>query len=122
MQGIEVTKTKDINGGDIISIKGAPVIPPIPVKMKVNEGIWKYNMTVSETEMQFNVGMGSPIVVGTSQTYEGPYEVTPKTESQTLQTKDKRMANNVLVKEIPYYETTNIQNGLTVYIAESLND
>ena len=101
MQGIEVTKTKDINGGDIISIKGAPVIPPIPVKMKVNEGIWKYNMTVSETEMQFNVGMGSPIVVGTSQTYEGPYEVTPSAEMQTLQTKNFRMTDNIVVNPIP---------------------
>ena len=101
MQGIEVTKTKDINGGDIIPIKGAPVIPPIPVKMKVNEGIWKYSMTVSETEMQFNVGMGSPIVVGTSQTYEGPYSVTPTEEVQTLETDGKRMTDNVTINPIP---------------------
>ena len=48
--------------------------------------------------------------------YEGEYEITPRTETQTLPTKQKNMKNDIQVKAIPYFETSNIQNGKTVYI------
>lgn len=54
-------------------------------------------------------------------TYDGPYEVTPSIRSQTLETRLKFMADDLVVKEIPYYETSNLQ-GITVYIADSLED
>lgn len=47
--------------------------------------------------------------------YTGPYEVTPKVESQSLNTADKRMAHDVAIKPIPYYEVSN-QNGKTIII------
>ena len=47
--------------------------------------------------------------------YQGNYTVTPKVTSQKLQTKDKLMKDDVVVLEIPYYETSNI-SGKTVYI------
>ena len=53
--------------------------------------------------------------------YEGSYEVVPSVRSQTLKTKLKLMMNDLTVKEIPYYETSNLQ-GITVYIADSLED
>lgn len=50
--------------------------------------------------------------------YDGIYEVTPLAFKQTtLNTNGKLMKNNVLVKEIPYYETSNLSGGNTVYIA-----
>lgn len=48
--------------------------------------------------------------------FNGPYEVTPKINSQTIETKDKLMAKNISVKSIPYYEVTNSYNGLTIII------
>lgn len=54
-------------------------------------------------------------------TYDGPYEVVPSVRSQILNTKLKLMTDDVTVKEIPYYETSNLQ-GITVYIADSLED
>ena len=51
--------------------------------------------------------------------YEGPYEVTPKITAQTLDTHDKHMKDDVTVLEIPYYETSH-QDGLTVYIGNSI--
>lgn len=48
--------------------------------------------------------------------YEGEYEVTPRIVEQMLLTKDKVMKDNVKVKEIPFYEVDNLQNGKTVYI------
>lgn len=50
--------------------------------------------------------------------YIGEYTVTPKTTSQTLATRHKTMQDNVMVLEIPYYETTNEQGGYTVIIGE----
>jgi hypothetical protein len=62
-----------------------------------------------------------PSVVG-AETYAGPYEVTPKAwEAQTLATKDKLMAEDVTVFKVPYYETSNLYDGLTVFIAEDTN-
>lgn len=54
--------------------------------------------------------------------YTGPYEVTPKVEAQSLPTRDKHMIQDVSVREIPFYKTSNAQQGETVYIAKELND
>lgn len=48
------------------------------------------------------------------------YDVTPKAfMSQTLETENKLMRNNVTVACVPYYETGN-QFGTTVYIADRI--
>lgn len=48
--------------------------------------------------------------------YEGEYTVTPKIVSQTMETANKRMTEDVTVKAIPYYEVSNEHNGKTVII------
>lgn len=51
------------------------------------------------------------------ESYDGDYIVIPKAfTEQVLETKEKKMEDNVTVKEIPYYETSNIEGGSTVYI------
>lgn len=53
--------------------------------------------------------------------YGGPYEVTPKAwEEQVLQTDGKLMADDVTVFKVPYYETINLFDGKTAYIAEEV--
>lgn len=53
--------------------------------------------------------------------YSGPYEVIPKAfESQTLDTHNKVMEYDILVVEVPYYETSNDANGTTAYIAKEV--
>lgn len=49
--------------------------------------------------------------------YDGPYEVVPKVYSQTLPTKRKTLADDVLVHEIPTYETSN-QYGYSFIIGD----
>lgn len=49
--------------------------------------------------------------------YLGPYEVTPRVSAQTMSTKSKYMTEDMLIKAIPYYETSNV-SGKTVYIGE----
>lgn len=54
--------------------------------------------------------------------YGGPYEVTPKAWSdQILMTNGKLMADDVTVFRVPFYETSNLFDGLTVFIAEDSN-
>lgn len=62
-----------------------------------------------------------PSVVG-AEAYDGPYEVTPKAwNDQILATDGKMMTDDVTVFKVPYYETSNIFDGLTVFIAEDNN-
>lgn len=49
------------------------------------------------------------------ESYKGVYTITPKIDSQTMRTKNKKMEDNVTVLAIPYYETSNL-TGKTVYI------
>ena len=51
-------------------------------------------------------------------TYKGQYQITPLAfEETTLKTKGKKLTEDVVIKEIPYFETTNLSGGYTVYIA-----
>jgi hypothetical protein len=59
-----------------------------------------------------------PTEVLTHPAYEGPTRVKPKTEEQTLPTKNRAMTDDVKVLAIPYYETSNTQNGTTVIIGD----
>lgn len=53
--------------------------------------------------------------------YGGPYEVTPKAwDAQVLETEGKLMADDVTVFKVPYYETINLFDGKTAYIAEEV--
>ena len=51
--------------------------------------------------------------------YNGNYEVIPRVEkTQILETQNKYMKNDVSVKPIPYFETSNISEGKTAIIGE----
>ena len=53
-------------------------------------------------------------------TYDGEYEITPSAhEAQTLETAGKLMGDNVTVKIIPFFSTSNV-SGETVYIASEV--
>lgn len=56
-----------------------------------------------------------------AQPYTGAYEVTPKAwEEQILETEGKLMADDVTVFRVPYYETINLFDGKTAYIADEV--
>lgn len=48
--------------------------------------------------------------------YTGDYEVNPAAYDQSLETKGLRMKDDIIVNQIPYYETTNESGGYTVII------
>lgn len=62
----------------------------------------------------------STFVSGDYPFYRGEYNVTPKAHTeQTLETRNTILRNNVVVSQVPYYETSNT-DGTTVYIASEV--
>lgn len=60
------------------------------------------------------------IIISDVPRYLGPYEVTPDAHiEQILETKDKKMIDDVKVKKIPRFETSN-ESGTTIYIASEV--
>lgn len=53
--------------------------------------------------------------------YQGDYIVIPKAaEEVTLATADKLLLDDITIKEIPYYQTSNQSGGETVYIGSEV--
>lgn len=74
-------------------------------------GIVRLQASQISANVYFQGGIGA-------EPYEGEYIVKPTVDDQMLETKNKLMVDNVTVLAIPYFETSNIANGLTVYIGE----
>lgn len=56
------------------------------------------------------------VVEGTIEAYEGTATVTPRVEPQKLDTAQKYMLGDIMVREIPYYSVDNEHDGQTVII------
>lgn len=51
--------------------------------------------------------------------YEGAYTVHSAVhEAQELPTANKHLIKNTTIEKIPYYETSNLSDGITVYIGD----
>ena len=54
--------------------------------------------------------------------YSGEYEVVPNAfNTQVLPTANKVLKKDIIVQKVPYFETSNNYDGVTVYIAEEVN-
>ena len=68
-----------------------------------------YKTQISEYEWRLNV----------AEHYSGSYEVTPKAhQTQTLDTSGKVLSEDLVIHEVPYYQTSNASGGVTSYIAK----
>lgn len=64
---------------------------------------------------------GSICVTKEFDAYTGDYNIVPKAfVSQTLETANKVMKENMTISEVPYWETSNESNGKTAYIAKEV--
>ena len=81
----------------------------------------KFEAGFQEVGSSLDLAFGEQIVIENITNYpyyEGDYEVTPSIESKTLPTKKRVMIDDLTIKEIPVYETSNLAGGTTVYIAK----
>lgn len=78
-------------------------------------------MTVSTSRQVIPMSIGAAYMAANVHEYEGPYEITPKAwDNQILETEGLLMTDDVTVFKVPYYETVNLFDGKTVYIAEEV--
>lgn len=94
----------------------------ITIPMAIETDIIEVNMSIGVDQEDVGMSIGAEYSMIQGDAYEGSYEVTPKAwEEQTLPTRNKLMENDVTVFRVPYYETSNVHDGLTVFIAEDIN-
>lgn len=78
-----------------------------------------FSESCSKIDLKFKSYQQGPVLVEGKQ-YEGEYDVAPKVESQTLPTKEKYLLKDVTIKEIPFFEVSNLEGGQTIYIGKEL--
>ena len=72
------------------------------------------SLGVSNTSVAMEVS--PPFMPVYPDAYAGPYTVTPRFVSQTLETEHKSMTDDVTVLEIPVHRVSNEAGGVTVSI------
>lgn len=92
-------------------------ITPEKIEVKIGE-IKRESVDVTidspeKIEVEIN---GEVVKVGDYEEYKGDYVVTPRVSEQKLATADKVLNNDVVVREIPYAEVSNLTGGKTVTI------
>ena len=74
-----------------------------------------FHLEFSE-ESSFNINFSESFTPTGVTPYTGSYEAIPKVIEQSLPTKDRWMAHDVVVQAIPYYEVENVERGTTAII------
>lgn len=77
---------------------------------------------IEKTDTEIDVDFGTVTTVESVNIpiYTGSYTVTPKTEAQVMQTANKKMLDDVSIREIPFYRVGN-DTGDTVYIGRDIH-
>lgn len=71
-------------------------------------------LTAAKGELHGTLSAGT---VG--EVYEGAYTVRSAVQgAQELPTANKHLVKNITVEKIPYYETSNLSDGITIYIGD----
>lgn len=74
--------------------------------------------TQSPSRANLHGTLSAGTVIGV-ELYEGAYTVRSAVhEAQELPTANKHLIKNITVEKIPYYETSNLSDGITIYIGD----
>ena len=78
----------------------------------------KLHGTLSATSATLHGTLSARSVIG-AELYEGAYTVLSAAhEAEELPTANKHLIKNITVEKIPYYETSNLSDGITIYIGD----
>ena len=98
---------------------------PIKVNLRVQENKVQFPLTISNNNEYIEFASDTKIdvhITGGSK-YEGEYLITPLAyDDQILETKNKTCEEDIVVKKIPKWETSNPSGGYTLYIAEEIQN
>lgn len=74
--------------------------------------------TLTATSTTLHGTLSARTIIG-AELYEGAYTVhSAAHEAQELPTANKHLIKNITVEKIPYYETSNLSDGITIYIGD----
>lgn len=74
-------------------------------------------LSASMEDDEIEVDLSDILVVGNAlPKYEGEYTIKPKFKNQILETKEKRMTENMVIEQISVVKTSNTSGGNTVII------
>ena len=91
---------------------------PVRVTLIVQPITCEYKLNTIPTTHEYTLNVSETITTGGAlPDYEGPYVIVPKTSATILETDNKSMRDNVVVKKIPYSVVTNPSGGRTITIA-----
>lgn len=90
----------------------------IPLRFVIRDMSFRADMKISSEEFKLDIKNYQGIK--NTDVYTGAYTVTPKDIAQQLKTKNKLLNKDVMVKKIPFFETSNDEGGNTVYIGKEL--
>lgn len=74
---------------------------PICIDLIVSESVQQFDVTVSENNIPVAITVITPIVASVIQNYDGSYEFTPSADEQTVQTRGKRLTQDITINPIP---------------------
>ena len=78
----------------------------------------KLHGTLTATSATLHGTLSARTIIG-AELYEGAYTVhSAAHEAQELPTANKQLTKNITVEKIPYYETSNMSDGITIYIGD----
>lgn len=80
----------------------------------------KLHGTLTATSATLHGTLSARTVIG-AELYEGAYAVHSEAhEVQILPTANKQLTKNITVEKIPYFETSNLSDGITAYIGSEV--
>lgn len=107
-----------------IDIKFEELSTALDMNFTENSQTMAVDFTESDQSMAVDFGDFQKIILPSNlPIYAGNHTITPRAkEVQVLETKDKVLLKDLTVKEVPYYETSNLSGGNTVYIGTEVNE
>ena len=92
--------------------------------MEKNDTIKGVIYTSGELKGRINTNNSITAIIDTESisrpNYDGDYTIIPSIIEQTLETNNKVMTDNLNIKQIPYFQTSN-QYGDTIYIGKEID-
>lgn len=80
----------------------------------------KLHGTLTAAKGELHGTLSARSIIG-AEVYEGAYRVHSEAhEVQILPTANKQLTKNITVEKIPYFETSNLSNGITAYIGSEV--
>lgn len=89
---------------------------PIPVKLTVEEQPCQFNLTVSESDTHYDLGVDMNFILPRP-VYSGGYIITPSDETQVLSTNGTILVEDVVINPIPQNYGLITWNGTSIVVS-----